>query len=147
MNELKFQKKIIDEVKRFNRLSYAIKLNNRFLAGVPDLLIKVPGYDPLFVEVKVGKMSRDHVVKIGTTAIQRSTMKKMEQSGLKTAVWTLVENGASPFILQTMWYDVTATVGLHNSLHINLHKKWNETIECLLMHPVGLSHLDTDDGM
>ena len=40
MSELKYQSQIIDDAKAFNKHTFGIKMNNRFLSGIPDLMIK-----------------------------------------------------------------------------------------------------------
>jgi hypothetical protein len=135
-SELKFQQQIIDDVRESNRESYAVKINQRFVAGFPDLFIKHPDYDPLFVEAKLGHLNREGFVKIDTTPIQRNTLKNMERSGLTVAVWTLVQDqDMGDFILQSHWRDTMVEVK-SNIVVYRIHRSW--PVKRLLEWPIGV---------
>lgn len=53
MNELALQKDVVDLVK--NRDGFGLKMSNRFLVGVADLLIKLPNWPAMVIEVKLNK--------------------------------------------------------------------------------------------
>lgn len=135
LTELKFQQQLIDDIKKHHRESYAIKVNHRFLAGIPDLLIKHPHYSPMFIETKLGKVGRDGIIQVGTTGVQRNTMRMMARSGLIVAVWTLVQNENHDFIVQSKWDAVHAVPGDDNVVS-RVGKTW--PIERLLNLPVGM---------
>lgn len=50
LNELHLQSKCVDAVREMG--GFAQKCSNRFLIGVPDLLVQLPGYTTSFWEVK-----------------------------------------------------------------------------------------------
>lgn len=138
MSELKFQNKIMDEVKRSNRLAYAIKMSNRFLNGIPDLFIKHPDYPPMFIEAKLGKLNGNtNTVRIDTSVIQRKVLRDMERSGLVVAVWTLVQSGPNPFVIQSPWEKTEVKLSMYNSMFIGTGKGKAWDIEWLLGHPMG----------
>lgn len=60
VNELALQKLVIDSIREFGGFSF--KLANRFLVGIPDLFIKLPGLPAAIYEVKISKISRDKKV-------------------------------------------------------------------------------------
>jgi len=97
-SELYHQRKIINDVLNNFPNSFAMKTSHRFLSGFPDLLIKIPGEDPIYVEVKKGNLVRDHV-KVNTTVLQRKTMKDMKYAGLKVCVWVVVEQKPNTLML------------------------------------------------
>ena len=131
--ELKFQQQLIDDIKKSHRESYVIKVNHRFLAGIPDLLIKHPHYPVMFVETKLGVVGKSGKVKINTTGIQRSTMDRIGRSGITVAVWTLVQ-GDNEFILQSSWS--STEVEVHDRIVVSrINRKW--PVDRLLKWPVG----------
>lgn len=144
MSELKFQTQLVDDIKRFNRKSFAFKLNNRFVSGLPDLFIKVPNYHPLFVETKVAVLGRDGLVKIGTTPVQRAILRRMEEAGLRVAVWTLVTYGKDKFIVRSRWNQTTTNTDTHIE-RVNGH--W--PMHHMLANPCGdfTSHIDAPTGL
>ena len=99
--ELYHQRVIIEDTKKISNLTFAVKLSHRFMSGIPDLLLSVPGYQPVFVEVKkVDANYKKDTIKIGTTPLQRATMKAMTDSGLRCEVWVAVEDGADTRMLR-----------------------------------------------
>ena len=68
MSELKYQSQIIDDAKAFNKHTFGIKMNNRFLSGIPDLMIKVPKYSVIFIEAKSALLNSKRTININTTA-------------------------------------------------------------------------------
>lgn len=88
-NELYYQTQLINDAKKIPN-AFAIKLTNRHLAGVPDLMIKIPNIRVAFAETKVANWKDgSKKVKVETTPLQRSTMKKMVKAGFKCGVWVI----------------------------------------------------------
>lgn len=100
MSELRQQKRVIDEFHKAYPGSFAIKMSHRFLSGIPDLLLKAPGHDVLFVEMKVTKYKKRGYVNVDTTLLQRETMMNMEKSGLRCEVWVVVEDPTGAYMLR-----------------------------------------------
>lgn len=102
--ELYYQRQILVDAKAQDENVYAIKMAHRFLSGIPDLMIKMPGHDVLFVEVKKGDVGKTGKVKIDTTALQRSTMATMGRAGFRCEVWVVLPKASSdrwPRMLRT----------------------------------------------
>lgn len=99
--ELYHQRTIIEDAKKISNLTFAVKLSHRFMSGIPDLLLSVPGYQPTFVEVKkVDGNWHKNTIKVNTTPLQRATMKAMTDSGLRVEVWVAIEDGADTYMLR-----------------------------------------------
>ena len=60
MNELALQSLVVSSIRQFGGFSF--KLANRFLVGIPDLFIKLPGLPSSIYEVKISKISADRKV-------------------------------------------------------------------------------------
>ena len=101
-SELKIQSQIMDDARAQRTDVFAMKMSNHFMSGIPDLIIKVPDHDVIFVEVKKGEIGKDGMVAVKTTPLQRQTMKKMEESGLRVEVWVVVEDGNELAMLRTV---------------------------------------------
>jgi hypothetical protein len=138
--ELQFQDDIIKAVRKEFPEAYAIKNSHRFLAGIPDLLIHTEDYGAYAIEIKLASMTRKGTIKVDTKGIQRATMKAMQRSGMKVAVWTLVQNRELPFIVQSEYDDVEVEVNDYNTV-IKLDRAW--PIMEMMVWPVGRpSYLD-----
>lgn len=105
-SELYYQRQILNDVKEIDPKSFAMKMAHKFLSGIPDLMIKMPGHDVVFVEVKKGKPGERGVMKVGTTALQRSTMAKMVASGVRCEVWVVIDkyDGSWPAIVRVPYH-------------------------------------------
>lgn len=79
-----------------------MKMSNHFMSGIPDLIIKVPGHDVIFVEVKKGEVDKDGMVTVKTTPLQRQIMRKMGESGLRVEVWVVIEDDKELAMLRTV---------------------------------------------
>ena len=102
MTELAHQRKIIDDFKKAFPGAYGIKMSNRFLSGVPDLFLKAPGHDAMFVEMKVADYKKKGgFVNVGTTLLQRETMRSMERAGIRCEVWVVVVDASGTYMLRT----------------------------------------------
>lgn len=123
MNELQAQSLVIQSVR--NAGGAANKLSNRFMIGVADLLVKLPVYPALLVEVKlqrVGRTTKDaHQFELDVTVPQRKFLLDYHKAGMHTCVLSFVERGglgrcglyAAQFSLDTLearrYYVVTVS--------------------------------------
>lgn len=109
MKEVDYQKKIIDAVN--SQGGYGLKMSNRFLAGVPDLLIHLRPYPTAVVEVKMltSPVNLDTPMQLGhsITPLQRSTLLRMRKAGLMTG-WVGILCGIRGYV--SMW--VSADTGV-----------------------------------
>lgn len=88
MSELRVQRQIIEAV-RFHG-GVAFKQSNRFLAGLPDLFIKLPGLQAAMVEVKWSpKINRLRRVGVNLTPLQRKYLRDLRQVSMN-AFWIVV---------------------------------------------------------
>lgn len=80
MNELECQGLIVDAVCEAG--GRALKLNNRFLVGVVDLLVKLPQVQPFWLEAKFMRLAQktvdgtNHVWDLGVTAKQKEFLRQ-----------------------------------------------------------------------
>lgn len=100
MSELAHQRKVIDEFKKAFPGAYGIKMSHRFLSGVPDLLLKAPGHEAMFVEMKLADYKKKGYVNVETSILQRETMAKMERAGLRCEVWVVVVDATGLYMLR-----------------------------------------------
>lgn len=95
MREIQYQSLVLDVVRDAGGAGH--KLSNRFLVGVADLLIKLPGREPVLVEVKLAKFAKStkdgHEFDVGVTVPQLEFLKKYHNAGMKTGVLSFVEHG------------------------------------------------------
>lgn len=74
--ELKLQTDIIKSVERMG--GYGLKMSNRFMIGIPDLLIMLPPYAPCIIEVKdFGEVVDKFNLKVPVTPKQNHTLNLM----------------------------------------------------------------------
>lgn len=88
-----------------------IKFNNRFVIGIPDLLIKLPSHQPMILEAKLHKFSAKtlaaghHIADIGATKLQRDQLRDWAYAGMLTGVVSFVmEIGADVRSLRMALY-------------------------------------------
>lgn len=135
-SELNHQKKIVDDVHDQYPAAFAMKLSHHFMSGIPDLIIKVPGFPVIFVEVKKSTINTKGVIKIGTTDLQRSTMKDMMNSGLNCEVWTVIEDDDGlPMMLRTP-PEVTSVIVTDKNTLVKRKRGGKWPIENFLSTPV-----------
>lgn len=95
MKEVQYQSLVLKIVRDAGGAGH--KLSNRFLIGVSDLLVKMPNWAPMLVEVKLAKFAKstedDHEFNIGVTVPQLEFLKKYHNAGMKTGVLSLIEHG------------------------------------------------------
>lgn len=103
MKEVDYQKFVLDIAREAGGAGH--KLSNRFLIGVSDLLIKLPGREAALIEVKLAKFAPttkpDHEFDLGVTVLQREFLKKYHKAGMRVGVLSFVEHGR-----QKLWADV-----------------------------------------
>ena len=89
MNELNFQKALIDAAKKEG--GYGFKMSNRHLAGIPDLLIKLPEFDTALIEckkIKRVKFSHHESIPNNITKLQEIVLKRFINAGGAAGVAT-----------------------------------------------------------
>jgi len=91
VKEVELQRLIIDVVEEVGGASH--KLSNRFLIGIPDLLVKVPGYQAALIEVKLNKFAapknkrvKSHVFKLDVTVPQQTILGEYDAAGMTCGV-------------------------------------------------------------
>jgi len=135
--ELKFQRQIIEDVDKAHPHAFAIKMSNRFLAGIPDLLIKVPKNEIVFIEAKVAKVKvKTSAIDVNTTGIQRAILKAMESAGISVAVWVLVDAGEKSGIFRCHWSVTSATIDVDKLIYRPRGQRW--PIDELISNPIGM---------
>jgi hypothetical protein len=141
MSELIFQKQIIDDAKEFDKRTFGLKMNHRFVSGIPDIILKVPNYEVLFIEAKMIRLTSKGVINVNTTDIQRATMRLMARAGFRVEVWVAVSVVDKQYLVRTAYNSTTLHIDECELIERPRGKKW--PIQYLLEHPVGASHLDT----
>ena len=93
MNELKFQSELVKAA--LAEGGYAHKLSNRFLAGIPDLLVKLPDYSACLIECKhIRRKHRSDYVTFTpkVTALQNINMLDFQKAGGASGLAVLIED-------------------------------------------------------
>lgn len=113
MKETDLQLTIVDIVN--DRGGYARKLSHRFLVGISDLLIKLPEYPAIKVEVKqriaLGGGEREFVL-TDLTRLQKDDLMTAQAAGMNSAVFSFLQTrdgirtlyGAA-FMIKTLFRD------------------------------------------
>ncbi len=109
--ELALQSEICKSVRAQG--GYALKLSHRFIVGVPDLLICMPGYPAMLIEVKdLGVVTDKFDLKVPVTPKQREELKKFNEAGdlgqttynRRTAVLVgLIHKGKRVLVINPYW--------------------------------------------
>lgn len=74
-----------------------LKLNNRFLVGVVDLLVKIPGTEPIWLEAKLEKLAVStmskphHQWELEVTKRQKDFLRDWDRAGMRTGVVSFVQ--------------------------------------------------------
>lgn len=94
MIETECQQLVVDAVVSIG--GNAIKMNNRFIIGVPDLLIKLPGNLQAFMlEAKkhdfAASIRDDHVFDLEVTKLQRDNLRDWQRAGMPTGVVSFIQ--------------------------------------------------------
>jgi len=90
--ELSIQSSLVKEA--FALGGYALKMSNRFLVGVPDLLVHLPASPTVIVEIKlaVAPTRLTTPISVDLTVQQRYTLQKMQKAGVKSGWCLFVAN-------------------------------------------------------
>ncbi len=94
MIETECQQLIVQAVKEGS--GQALKFNNRFMIGVCDLFVKLPGHQPMLLEAKLIKLSpktRSHVWNVGCTKLQQDFLRDWHEAGMLTGVVSFILSG------------------------------------------------------
>lgn len=95
MKETDCQKLVIDVVRERGGAGH--KLSNRFLVGVADLLVKLPGYRAALIEVKLECLGRttkvDHEFTLAVTPLQIKFLASYAAAGMACGVMSFIEVG------------------------------------------------------
>lgn len=92
MNELGYQKLIIDVVRDAG--GAAFKLSNRFLIGVPDLLVKLPRCEAALLEVKLNPFpKKSPTIRLAVTRPQELFLQKFRKAGMITGYVSILRDG------------------------------------------------------
>lgn len=82
--ETELQQLIVDACKEFG--GKAVKLNNRFIIGVPDLLVQLPGHPAFFLEAKrqlVSPKTRELIFNLDVTVKQKQFLSEWYHAGMR----------------------------------------------------------------
>ena len=89
MKEVDLQTKIVDAVEAHK--GAATKLSHKFLIGVVDLIIKLPGYPAALMEVKLDPYpKRFGVARPDVTRLQEEFLLKYARAGMQTGVMSFL---------------------------------------------------------
>lgn len=91
MDELALQKLLVDVVRKNG--GAADKLSHRFLVGVPDLLVKLPGAPAGLLEVKQHTWNKikPAKIKLAVTKLQEVMLKRYDDAGMPTGVVSFLQ--------------------------------------------------------
>jgi len=90
MNELSLQNRVI-KVVRASQGGAAHKLSHRFLVGVPDLMVKVPKYPVMILEVKKDERPKvKEVVTLDVTVPQKRFLLQWAAAGVMCGVMSFL---------------------------------------------------------
>ncbi len=85
VDELKFQKRIIDEVHELGGAGW--KNSNAFMSSVPDLFFKLKDEPDAQIEAKSARpLLKSQIIQWKTTPLQQKMMKKLDEAGTVTGV-------------------------------------------------------------
>jgi hypothetical protein len=103
MNELDLQNRVI-KVVRAARGSAAHKLSHRFLVGVPDLMVKIPRYPIMILEVKKDERPKmKSSVTLDVTVPQKRFLLQWAEAGVMCGVMSfLTQDRPRRLWVQTM---------------------------------------------
>lgn len=102
MNELQAQKLVIDAVRSVGGAGW--KLSNRFLVGVPDLLLCLPRQPIGVWEVKINDRPKRAVhVKLEVTPLQEKTLNDLHNAGGYCGVISFLRDDKQLLIAAYWW--------------------------------------------
>lgn len=141
LNELREQKRIIDDIKSQATRAVAYKQSNRFLAGVPDLYVSVPGWPPFMMEIKVALWPRrGDLISVNLTQIQRTKMIALQNAGTRCG-WAVIVRRPDGRLGMYTGIDIrTHTVHIHTpaSTIRDNGGKWSLRYICAEMTPTSM---------
>ena len=89
MKELDIQRQIVKSCKKQG--GYGLKMDNRFVAGIPDLLLSLPICGPALIEIKVkGNYP---------TPLQKKTLADMREAGIAAGLATIKQESPGRFVI------------------------------------------------
>jgi hypothetical protein len=142
MSELIFQKQIIDDAKEYDKRTFGLKMNNRFISGIPDIILKVPKYEVLFIEAKMIRVNSKGIININTTDIQRAMMRLMARAGFRVEVWVAVSTSyGKNYLIRAQHQSTTLHIDDCELMERPRGKTW--PIKQMLDRPIDTSYLDT----
>lgn len=137
MIETECQQLVIDAVEEID--GCGLKFNNRFIVGVTDLLLQIPGHGAMILEAKLHKFSGKtlaaghHITNIGCTAKQEMYLRDWNYAGMLTGVVSFVaEQGSDIRSLQMAIYSYEEMLKRHWSAHTYDHELLGDKSERLL---------------
>lgn len=92
MKELELQSMVVNLVK--SRGGYAHKRSHKFLAGIADLLIKIPEHPAFIVEVKQRLLDASRIqtpILNDVTALQKKDLRDAQAAGMNAAVMSFLQ--------------------------------------------------------
>lgn len=101
MNELAAQKLIIDAVRSVGGAGW--KLSNRFLVGVPDLLLCLPRQPIGVWEVKISDRKKSDMLTLKITPLQEKTLNDLHNAGGYCGVISFLRDGSKLFMNAYTW--------------------------------------------
>lgn len=111
--EIIYQRYIVQSVNLSG--GYAVKLSNKVMSGIPDLLIKCLEWtNPQIWEVKrsepswVEQKALPRPISIGVTELQRKTLRDMRKAGIQVAI-LMVLPGPGRSVTLVLTRDLTQT--------------------------------------
>lgn len=137
MIETEAQALIVDAAKEGG--GQALKLNNRFLVGVVDLLVKLPGHEPMWLEAKLHKFSKSTIERgyliddVGVTTKQKMYLRDWRYAGMLTGVASFVmESDGDVRSLRLALYSEEEMLKRHWSVSTKDHRLLGEKSERLI---------------
>lgn len=134
MIETECQQLVIDAV--VDNGGRGLKFNNRFIIGVVDLLLQIPGHGAMILEAKLHKFSAStlaaghHIADIGCTAKQKMYLRDWREAGMLTGVVSFVmEQERDVRTLRMCVYSHEEMLRRHWSVHTRDHRTLGEKSE------------------
>lgn len=120
MKEVQAQSLVIDAVRAFDGAAH--KLSNRFMIGVPDLLIALSAHPPMLMEVKLEQRAAgfaertNHPVMPGVTVPQHSFLTQYAKAGMLCGVMSFVEEAHKG--KRGLWLQIVKVAGYDKSYRV-----------------------------
>ena len=137
MIETECQQLCIDAVEEIG--GCGVKFNNRFIIGVPDLLLQIPGHGAMILEAKLHRFSvktlaAGHLIEdVGCTAKQIMYLRDWGHAGMLTGVVSFVtEQGADVRGLRMAVWSYAEMEHIHWSVNTKDHVPLGDKYERML---------------